>query len=87
MPPSSPFIAPDGTVDTDRVLAEAVPLAGLIGLFVALAVPPFAVVYLFAGGSLLGLLLTVVGQFVLAVGTGVVLMHVVARALHLAEER
>ena len=87
MAPSSPFIAPDGTVDTDRVLAEAVPLARLIGLVVALAVPPFAVVYLFAGGTLLGRLLTLLGQFVLVVGTGVVLMHVVARALRLAEER
>jgi hypothetical protein len=86
MAPSSPFVAPDGTVETERVLAEAVPLARLIGLVVAAALPPYALVFLFAGGSLLGQLLALVGQFVLAVGTGVVLMHVVARAIRLSGE-
>jgi hypothetical protein len=87
MVPSSPFITPDGTVDTERVLTEAVPLARLIGLVVAAALPPYAVVFLFAGDSLLGQLLSVFGQFVLAVGTGVVLMHVVTRANQLSRER
>jgi len=87
MPPSSPFVAPDGTVDTARVLTEAVPLARLIGLVVAAALPPYAVVFLFAGDSLLGQLLAILGQFLLAVGTGVVLMHVGARALELSGER
>ena len=86
MAPSSPFVAPDGTVETERVLAEAVPLARLIGLVVAAALPPYALVFLFAGGSLLGQLLALVGQFVLAVGTGVILMHVVARAIRLSGE-
>ena len=87
MAPSSPFVAPDGTIETERVLAEAVPLARLIGLVVVAALPPYAVVFLFAGGSLLGRLLTVLGQFVLAVGAGVVLIHVVTRAIRLAGER
>ena len=87
MAPSSPFIAPDGTVETERVLAEAVPLARLVGLVVAAALPPYAVVFLFAGDSLLGQLLSVFGQFVLAVGAGVVLMHVVARANQLSGKR
>ena len=87
MAPSSPFVAPDGTIETERVLAEAVSLARLIGLVVAAALPPYAVVFLFAGGSLLGRLLTVLGQFVLAVGAGVVLIHVVTRAIRLSGER
>jgi hypothetical protein len=87
MAPSSPFVAPDGTIETERVLAEAVPLARLIGLVVAAALPPYAVVFLFAGGSLLGQLLAVVGQFVIAVGAGVVLMHVVTRAIQLSGKR
>jgi hypothetical protein len=87
MAPSSPFVAPDGTIETERVLAEAVPLARLIGLVVVAALPPYAVVFLFAGDSLLGQLLAVVGQFVLAVGAGVVLIHAVTRAIRLAGER
>ena len=87
MAPSSPFVAPDGTIETERVLAEAVPLARLIGFVVVAALPPYAVVFLFAGDSLLGQLLAVVGQFVLAVGAGVVLIHAVTRAIRLAGER
>jgi hypothetical protein len=87
MQPSSPFVAPDGTVNTERVLAEAVPLARLIVLVVLAAAPPFALVFLFAGDSLLGTLLSVVGGVVLAAGAGVVLIHVVVRGTALAGAR
>jgi hypothetical protein len=44
-------------------------------------------VFLFAGGSLLGQLLALLGRFVLAVGAGLVLMHVVTRAIGPSRER
>jgi len=83
--PSTPFVDTDGTIDTDQVLAEAVPLARLIGLFVAVALVPFALVFLALGNSILGTVLVVAAQFVLAVGTGIVLMYVIARGTQLAE--
>ena len=75
-----PFIDPaSGTINRGEVLAEAVPLARLIGLFVSIALIPLAVTYLFAGDSVLGAILTVIAQFVLAVGAGIVLLYIVGR--------
>ena len=80
-----PFIDPEtGGLDRNQIRAEAFPLAGLIGLFAGLALVPFVFVILFAGNSALGLLFTVLGQFVLAIGAGVVLMYVVARGIQLS---
>lgn len=82
-----PFIDPETrALDTDQILAEVLPLAGLIALFAGLALVPFLVVLLFARNSSLGVLFTIIAQFVLAVGTGVVLMYVVARGIQLADE-
>lgn len=81
-----PFIDGEtGGLDTDRIKTEAFPLAGLIALFAGLALVPFVVVLLVGGNSALGLLFTIVGQFILAVGTGVVLMYVITRAIQLAD--
>ncbi|WP_415379823.1 hypothetical protein [Halosimplex sp. TS25] len=87
MPSAKPFIDPTtGDPDTDRILSEAVPLAKLIGVFVALSLVPFALAFVAFGHSILGAILTLVGQFVLAVGTGVVLLYVVARGIQLSGE-
>lgn len=86
MPTSVPFIDPEtGGLDTAQIRAEAFPLAGLIALFAGLALIPFLFVVLAAGNSALGVLFTIVAQFVLAVGAGVVLMYVIARGIQLAD--
>ena len=53
-------------------------------LFGALALVPF-VLSLFAGGSPLSILFIIIAQFVLAIGTGLVLIYVVARGIQLAD--
>lgn len=86
MPPSRPFIDPvTMTLDTDQILAEVFPLAGLVVLFGALALLLFLPAFLL-GRGLLSLIFTVLAQLALAVGTGIVLMYVVARGIQLAEE-
>ena len=80
-----PFIDPDdATLDTAQIRREVYPLAGLVALFGALALVPF-VLALFADGSPLSTLFTIVAQFVLAIGTGLVLIYVVARGIQLAD--
>jgi len=86
MTPSTPFVTADGRIDTGRVLAEAIPLAKLVVLVLAVALVPVLFVFALGGGSsLLGIVFVVLAQFVLAVGGGIVLMHVVVRAIRLAE--
>lgn len=85
MPPSAPFIdSRDGTVDLVEVLEEAIPLAKLIGAFALVAFVPFAIGFLLAPSGL-AIPFTVLGQFVLAVGAGVVLIYCVARGTTVAE--
>lgn len=87
MSTSPPFIDQDtGGLDTEQIQAEAFPLAGLIALFVGLALVPFVLVVLFSGNSTLGLLFTVLAQLTLAIGAGIVLIYVVARGTQLAGE-
>lgn len=82
-----PFINQDtGALDTNQIRAEAFPLAGLVALFAGLALIPFIFVFVFAGNSALGVLFTIVTQFILVVGTGIVLMYVIARGIQLAGE-
>lgn len=86
MSPTPPFVdRTTGTIDTTQILAEAIPLAKLIGLFVAIALGPLLFVFFIGGRSLFGTVMTVVAQFVLAVGAGIVLMYVITRAIQLAE--
>jgi len=85
MPSSAPFVDPATVaLDTDQIIAEAFPLAKLAGVFVAVSLVPFGLGF-FAGPSALGAVLIALGQFVLAVGTGIVLMYVIARGLELSE--
>lgn len=80
MPPSTPFVdRVDGTLDTTQIITEAIPLAKLIGFFVAIALVPFALAVLLGPRSGFAMLFTLVGQFVIAVGTGIVLMYCIVR--------
>lgn len=86
MSASPPFVDPSTSeLDTDQILYEAIPLAKLIGVFVAFSLVPFALVF-FIGPSGFGALLAVLGQFILAVGAGIVLMYVIARGMQLSDE-
>lgn len=81
----SPFIEQEtGAVDTDHLRKEAVPLAKLIGLFTILAIVPFAIGSALVGSGI-GVLFVVTGQFILAVGTGLVLMYIISRAISLSD--
>lgn len=87
VPPSTRFVdRSDWTYNVGAILAEAIPIAMLMGLFLLVAIVPLSVVFLFGGGSPLGTVLTAVAQFVLAVGGGVVLLHIVVRGIELADE-
>ena len=80
-----PFINPKrGTLNTAQIRTEAYPLAGLVMLFGALALVPF-VLSLFADESPLVVIFTILTQFVLAVGAGIVLIYVVARGIQLVD--
>ncbi|OYR49650.1 hypothetical protein DJ73_17220 [Halorubrum sp. Ea1] len=83
---SPPFIDPEsGELDVREIRAEAFPLAGLIAFFGGAALVLFLISLLVGGSSLLVGFLTVVSQFVIAVGTGITLMYVVARGIQLAD--
>ena len=82
------FASPSGELDTGRILYEALPLAKLVGV-VGLVAPVLLRVLLadiLGLGSAFGLVLTLATQFVLAVGTGIVLLYVVVRANRIADE-
>ncbi|WP_144926715.1 hypothetical protein [Halorubrum salsamenti] len=83
---SPPFIDQEsGELDISQIQAEVFRLSGLIILFGGVALLVFLITLLIAGNSLLAGFLTVVSQFILAVGTGIVLMYVIARAIQLAD--
>lgn len=83
---SRPFIDPElGELDFDQLRAEVVPHAGLVLLFGSLALLAFLLMLPFAENAMLVGLLSVVTQFVLAVGAGIVLIYVIARGIQLAD--
>lgn len=83
---SPPFIDQEsGELDISQIRAEVFRLAGLIVLFGGVALLVFLITLLVAGNAMLAGLLTVVLQFVLAVGTGIVLMYVIGRGIQLAD--
>lgn len=87
MSPQIPFVDLETrALDPDQIKTEAYPLAGLVMLFGGLALVPFVLALPFGGRSALGVFFTIVSQFVLAIGTGIVLMYVIARGIQLAEE-
>ncbi|WP_434530873.1 hypothetical protein ACODNH_19290 [Haloarcula sp. NS06] len=87
MSPPRPFIDPaTGEIDRAQILSEAVPLAKLIGVFVAGSLPLYAIAFFGAENSALGVVLALLGEFILAVGAGIVLMYVIVRGIRLAGE-
>jgi len=72
-----------GRPDTDQIIQEAIPLAKLIGLVAVVALIPFAIAFTL---GIFQRLFTVLTQFVLAIGSSIVLMYVITRAIQLAEE-
>ncbi|WP_276260158.1 hypothetical protein [Haloglomus litoreum] len=85
MPSDPPFFdSADRSLDTDQLLYEAVPVAKLVALVVVIAFVPFALRFGVGRNEALSVLFGVLGQFVLAVGAGVVLLYVLARAEQLA---
>ncbi|MHB9285661.1 hypothetical protein ACKVMT_01310 [Halobacteriales archaeon Cl-PHB] len=88
MPPARPFFeASSGALDVEQLVAEAYPLAKLIGLVAIVALVPVLLQLLlvdFVGVTpALHLVLGLATQFVLAVGAGLVLLYVVSRAQQL----
>jgi len=87
MPSSRPFIDPaTGGINTAQMISEAVPLGKLISVFVAGSLPLYALAFFGAENSALGALLALLGDFIIAVGAGVVLIYVIARGIRLASE-
>lgn len=84
------FEESDGTLDTDRLLYEAVPLAQLVAVVAAVALVPvflqMVVVEALGLTPWLHGLLGFASQFVLAVGAGLVLLYVVVRGTRIAGE-
>lgn len=86
MASTAPFIDPEsGGLDLEQIKTEAYPLVGLIALVAGVALIPFVFTTLLARLTPIAMLLTVLTQFVLAVGTGIVLLYVIARAIQLAD--
>jgi uncharacterized membrane protein YqjE len=86
MPSSTPFVNPEtGVLDSAQIRREAESLAKLIGLFVIIALAPLLVA-LVVGSGTLGFVFTIFAQFALAIGTGITLMYVIARAIALSND-
>jgi len=90
MSPPPPFVDIDtGTFDFEQIWREAYPILGLVLLF---GIPGLLPLYVGASftvshglGSLIGSVLTWLGQLILAVGSGIVLMYVIVRAIQLSD--
>ena len=82
--PSPPFVdRGTGELDTRQLIAETIPLAKLVGVVGVAALVPLTPLLLgIRSGA--GLVFTLAAWFVLAVGSGLVLMYVVARGTQLA---
>ncbi|GCF15442.1 hypothetical protein Harman_33770 [Haloarcula mannanilytica] len=86
MPADRPFVDPaTGELEPNQIMSEVIPLAKLIGVFVGGAFLPYGFAFFGSDSSALGVVLTLIGEFVLAVGAGVVLIYVIARGIRLAE--
>lgn len=86
MSKSPPFIDREsGALQPRQIWTEAFPLIGLILLFGAIALVPYAVVSLGPLGFLLDTILVMLMQFILLVGLGVFLLYSIARGIQLAD--
>lgn len=86
MSTSPPFIdLESGTLQTRQIWTEAVPLIGLMLLFGAIALVPYVLLTI-APPPFIQTVLLVLMQFILLVGSGIVLMYIVARGIQLSNE-
>ena len=86
MPSKTPFVdSVTGELNIEQIISESVPLAKLIGLFVGFSLVPFSLVYLALGNSTLGAIVALLGQFILALGAGIVLIYSITRGMQLAD--
>lgn len=80
---SPPFLDhEEGTLDLRQILSEAIPLVALIGLVAIIALIPLAIMLTL---GILPIVFTILTQFILAVGAGIVLLYIIARGIQLAE--
>lgn len=88
--PSRLFFSPAGELDRDQLLREALPLTKLVGAIGLVALVPLLLriilIELLGSVSVLGVLLTLAMQLVIAVGAGIVLIYSIVRANHHLEE-
>lgn len=83
MSSSPPFVDLETrTFDFKQIWSEAYPLLGLVLLVGIIGIVPISLGL--AADTGLGLLLVVIGQLLLAVGGGLVLMYVIARGIQLS---
>lgn len=83
MSKSPPFFdRSSSSLDTEQISREAIPFAKLIGLVAVVALIPFGIA---VSAGIFPRLFTILAQFVLAVGSGVVLLYIITRAIQLAE--
>ena len=91
MPPSKPFFLPRSQrLDKEQIIEEAIPLAKLIGAVGVVALLPLLLQFVFvdltAVVPFFGIVFTLATQFVLAVGTGIILLYLIVRANQLLPE-
>jgi len=83
---SPPFVnREENELDLRRIWEEALPIVGLIVLFAAAAALPYVLVMVVFQDRFAGLVFTLFAQLVVAVGTAIVLMYVIARAIQIAD--
>ena len=87
---STPFVDVEtGAFDFEQIWREAYPIVGLVLLFGVLGLIPLylatAVSEPYGVTSLLGSVLTWLGQLIFAVGSAIVLMYVIVRAIQLSD--
>ncbi|RZV12495.1 hypothetical protein BDK88_1406 [Natrinema hispanicum] len=88
MSPPKPFLSPSGELNTDQILDEALPLAKLIGAVVVAAFLPILALRLtefVVDFSVLRFIFMLAAQFILAVGSGIVLLYIIIRANQLLD--
>lgn len=91
MSPSRPFFEPpSGELDTEQIFDEALPLGKLIGAIGVIALIPVLLRILLL--DLIGItpvievIFTLAVQFILAIGTGLVLIYVIMRSNQLINQ-
>ncbi|KDE56852.1 hypothetical protein EL22_19220 [Halostagnicola sp. A56] len=89
-PPKPFFTSQSGALDTGQILDEALSLAKLIGAVVAVALIPILVLKItefVVEFTVLQVIFSLTTQFLLAVGSGIVLLYVIIRANQLYDEQ